>query len=112
MLGNVVAFVVCLPLSFPVVGATARDAFAIGYLGVVQIGVAYWLFTRGLRALSAIEVSLLALLEPVLNPLWTWLVHDERPSALALSGGAVMLAALTARALLAPREAATQPQID
>jgi len=67
---------------------------------VVQIGLAYWLFTRGLRALRAIEVSLLALLEPVLNPLWTWLLHDERPSPLALTGGALMLAALAARALL------------
>jgi drug/metabolite transporter, DME family len=111
VLGNGLAFAVCLPLSLPVVGATARDALAIGYLGVVQIGVAYWLFTRGLRALSAVEVSLLALLEPVLNPLWTWLVHDERPSVLALAGGAVMLAALAARALLAP-QATTQPQID
>jgi drug/metabolite transporter (DMT)-like permease len=99
VLGNGLAFVACLPFALPV-SMTAGDALAIGYLGVVQIGVAYWLFTRGLRALRAIEVSLLALLEPVLNPLWTWLLHDERPSPLALLGGAVMLAALAARALL------------
>jgi DME family drug/metabolite transporter len=66
----------------------------------VQIGIAYWLFSRGLRKLRAVEVSLLALLEPVLNPLWTWLVHHEQPSGLALSGGAVMLGALAARALV------------
>jgi drug/metabolite transporter, DME family len=100
MLGNALAFVVCLPAALPVTSATPGDALAIGYLGVVQIGVAYWLFTRGLRTLRAIEVSLLALLEPVLNPLWTWLLHDERPTALALTGGAVMLAALAARALV------------
>jgi drug/metabolite transporter, DME family len=100
VLGNALAFAVCLPFSFPVAGATARDAFAIGYLGVVQIGIAYLLFARGLKALRAIEVSLLALLEPVLNPLWTWLLHDERPSPLALAGGALMLAALATRALL------------
>jgi drug/metabolite transporter, DME family len=100
VLGNALAFAVCLPFSFPVAGATARDALAIGYLGVVQIGLAYLLFARGLKALRAIEVSLLALIEPVLNPLWTWLLHDERPSPLALAGGALMLAALATRALL------------
>lgn len=100
VLGNALAFAVCLPFALPVAGATASDALSIGYLGVVQIGIAYWLFTRGLRSLRAIEVSLLALLEPVLNPLWTWLLQDERPSPLALLGGAVMLAALAARALL------------
>jgi DME family drug/metabolite transporter len=100
VLGNGLAFLVCLPFALPVAGASVGDTLAIGYLGVVQIGLAYWLFNRGLRVLRAIEVSLLALLEPVLNPLWTWLLHDERPTPLALLGGASMLAALAARALL------------
>jgi len=100
VLGNGLAFAACLPFCLPVIGATARDAVAIGYLGVFQIGLAYWLFTRGLRSLPALEVSLLALLEPVLNPLWSWLLHDERPSALALIGGAAMLAVLAVRGLL------------
>ena len=108
VLGNALAFAACLPLSLPVVGATARDALGILYLGLVQIGLAYWLFSRGLHRLRALEVSLLALLEPVLNPLWTWLLHAERPSPLALAGGGVMLAALAALSLersLGPRTA-------
>jgi drug/metabolite transporter (DMT)-like permease len=96
VLGNALAFAACLPFSLPVAGATVRDAVSIGYLGLVQIGLAYWLFTRGLRGLRALEVSLLVLIEPVLNPLWTWLLHDERPSPLALLGGGVMLGALAA----------------
>jgi len=100
VLGNALAFAVCLPFSWPVSALPARDGAAILYLGAVQIGLAYWLFNRGLRALTALEVSLLVLLEPVLNPLWTWLLFDERPSALASAGGAVMLAALAARTLL------------
>jgi len=66
----------------------------------VQIGLAYWLFSKGLKRLPALEVSLLVLLEPVLNPLWTWLANGERPSALASLGGAIMIAALAARVLL------------
>ncbi len=100
VLGNAIAFLACLPFSLPVEGATAHDVGAIVYLGVIQIGLAYWLFARGLRVLSALEISLLVLLEPVLNPLWTWILQGEEPSALALLGGAVMIAALAARALL------------
>ena len=100
VLGNAIAFLACLPFALPVVDATARDVGAIVYLGVVQIGMAYWLFARGLRVLSALEISLLVLLEPVLNPLWTWILQGEEPGALALLGGAVMIAALAARALL------------
>jgi drug/metabolite transporter, DME family len=100
VLGNAIAFAACLPLSFPVVEVTARDVAAIAYLGVIQIGLAYWLLARGLRTLPALEISLLVLLEPVLNPVWTWIMHGEQPSPLALAGGAIMIVALAARALL------------
>ncbi len=100
VLGNVFACLACLPFALPVAAVAPRDGAAILYLGVVQIGLAYWLFNRGLRDLPAIEVSLLVLIEPVLNPLWTWLLHGERPGALAIAGGAVMLAALATRTLL------------
>ncbi|MGH7336886.1 MAG: DMT family transporter [Myxococcota bacterium] len=99
VLGNGLAFALCLPFAFPVVGAKPSDLAAILYLGVIQIGLAYWLFARALRRLAALEVALLILLEPVLNPLWTWLLVDERPSSLALAGGAVMVVALAAKAL-------------
>lgn len=109
VLGNAVAFTVCLPFALPVTAASASDALAIAYLGVVQIGLAYLLFNRGLRALRALEVSLLALLEPVLNPLWTWLLHHEHPTPLALAGGALMLTALAARAIEAAKGTARPP---
>jgi drug/metabolite transporter (DMT)-like permease len=109
VLGNAIAFAACLPFALPVGAVAPRDAAAILYLGAVQIGLAYWLFARGLRALTALEVSLLVLLEPVLNPLWTWLLHGERPGALALAGGGVMLAALAARALAERRPGPVLP---
>lgn len=99
VLGNALAFAVCLPWALPVVVWSGRDVAAILYLGVVQIGFAYWLFTRALRVLPALEVALLVLIEPLLNPLWTWLLHGERPSLLASAGGGVMLVALGVRAL-------------
>ncbi len=100
VLGNGLAFVATLPLAFPVAAVRTADIAAILYLGVIQIGLAYWLFSKGLKRLPALEVSLLVLLEPVLNPLWTWLTAGERPSALASAGGAIMIFALAAQVLL------------
>ncbi len=100
VLGNGIVFVATLPLALPIATVRTSDLLAIVYLGVIQIGLAYWLFAKGLRDLPALEVSLLVLLEPVLNPLWTWFATGERPSALAAAGGAVMIAALAARVLL------------
>jgi drug/metabolite transporter, DME family len=100
VLGNGLAFAATLPLALPVASVRSADVAAILYLGVIQIGLAYWLFSKGLKALPALEVSLLVLLEPVLNPLWTWLASGERPSPLASAGGALMVAALAARVLL------------
>ncbi|HEX9800560.1 MAG TPA: DMT family transporter [Thermoanaerobaculia bacterium] len=100
VLGNALAFALCLPWSLPVAAWTGCDVVAIVYLGTIQIGFAYWLFTRAIQVLPALEASLLVLLEPVLNPLWTWLLHGERPSGLAALGGTVMLLALAGRTLL------------
>ena len=57
------------------------------------------LLTRGIGKLPALEASLLLLLEPALNPLWTFLVHGETPGILGSIGGGLVLAATTARAL-------------
>lgn len=102
MLGNLLAFVLCMPFAFPVASVTTRDVLAIGYLGTVQVGLSYWFLSRGLRVLPALEASMLLLLEPVLNPLWTWLLHGEIPSALAIGGGALLLTVLAVRAARTP----------
>lgn len=97
--GNVLAAVLCAPFAFPVVGAGAVDWAVIGYLGCFQLALAYVLLTNGIGSLTALEASLLLLLEPALNPLWTWLVHRETPGLLGICGGALVLAATTVRAV-------------
>jgi DME family drug/metabolite transporter len=91
--GNLMAFAVCLPLALPVTHWGAPDLAVIGYLGVFQIGLAYVCISKGIRKVPAFEASGLLLVEPALNPLWAWLVHGEIPSAGALAGGALILAA-------------------
>ncbi len=89
--GNLIAFVCCLPLAWPVVSSRMLDWTLVGYLGVFQIGLAYFFLTRGIRRISALEASLLILLEPVLNAFWAWLVHGEQPGPLSLAGCSLIL---------------------
>jgi len=91
--GNLIAFAATLPLAIPVHGGTSLDWGLISFLGVVQIGVAYVLLTRGVRSVPALEASLLLLFEPVLNPIWAWIIQGEHPGPWALLGGAVILGA-------------------
>ncbi|HEV7787363.1 MAG TPA: EamA family transporter [Thermoanaerobaculia bacterium] len=91
--GNVFAALVCLPLALPVLASRPMDWAIIGYLGLFQIAVAYLFLLRGLEKVRAFEASLLLLLEPVLNPIWAWLVHGERPGAGSLAGGGVIILA-------------------
>jgi drug/metabolite transporter (DMT)-like permease len=94
--GNLIAFAVALPAALPVPQISRGDVLAIGYLGVFQIGLAYWCMTAALRHVPALEASTLLLLEPVLNPVWAWLWHGERPGRWTAAGGALILGATLA----------------
>jgi len=108
--GNLLAAVLCLPFAWPVAGATAADWALLGYLGVFQIGLAYLAMTRGIRQVSALEASMILLLEPVLNPLWTWMALGEQPGRLAMLGGALILGGTLARFYRESRGASLEAQ--
>jgi drug/metabolite transporter (DMT)-like permease len=91
--GNGIAFLICLPMALPVERLAAADLAVLLYLGVFQIGLAYFFVTRAIRYVPAFEATAVLLLEPALNPLWTWLVHREQPGWQAIAGGAVIIAA-------------------
>ena len=91
--GNVIACVAALPKALPLPHFDVMNVAIMIYLGAVQIGLAYVLMSRAMQRVPAFEATTVLLLEPVLNPVWTWMVHGERPGGLALAGGALVLAA-------------------
>lgn len=105
--GNLIAFGAALPFALPLIAPQPVDWIAVTYLGVFQIGVAYMLVSSALRRVTAIEASILLLVEPALNPFFAWLVHGEKPSAFAVAGGLIILGATTLRTWLDAR--ALQP---
>lgn len=92
--GNAFACAAAAPFAWPLPSAAATGEWAtLVYLGVFQIGLAYVCLTSAIRRLPALEVSLLLLLEPVLNPMWTWIVRSESPERWTIVGGAVIVTA-------------------
>jgi drug/metabolite transporter (DMT)-like permease len=81
------------------------DVVIIGYLGIFQTGLAAVLYSIAIREVPALESNLILMLEPVLNPLWVFLVIGESPAPVALIGGAVMLGAIAVRAVAGARRA-------
>jgi drug/metabolite transporter (DMT)-like permease len=107
-LGNLFASVAALPFAWPFPDASAGEWATLVYLGVFQIAVAYACLTAAIRHLPALEVSLLLLIEPVLNPVWTWILHGEHPGTWTIVGGSIIIAATAARSI---RDARPAPEI-
>lgn len=103
VLGNACVFLVCLPRLVTISGGSGWDFAVVGYLGVVQIGVAYMFLTAAVRRVSAFETSLLLMAEPALSPLWAFLAHGEWVSAPAVAGGALILAGVALPSLYLAR---------
>lgn len=103
--GNLTACIVALLLAWPLAAGRTSDWATLGFLGVLQLGVPYVFLVRAIPQLRALEVALLMLIEPVLNPIWAWLVHGETPGPATLAGGAVILGATVARSVVDARQA-------
>jgi drug/metabolite transporter (DMT)-like permease len=104
--GTLVAFAAALPFAWPIPSIGAMDLSVLLYLGVFQIGLAYFCMARGVKHVPAFEASVLILLEPAMNPVWTYLFHNERPGPLALAGGVIIMGATVAHTLTGTATAA------
>src|SRR4029453_10817524 len=93
--------------------ASAQDLGVLAVMGCIQLGTGCLLATAASKTLTATELGLLALLEPLLGPIWCGALLGEHPGKPALIGGALVLSAVVANQALAARrgrsEEAAQP---
>ena len=75
------------------------------WLGIMQIGVPYALFTKGIHHVRALDALLISMLEPVLNPIWVYLGIHEQPGEYAIIGGVIILAVVITRTFFEGRKA-------
>ena len=100
LLGNILTAAIGLPfLSRSVPNAYGWVCLVI--LGVVQLGIPYILFSKAIKHVTALEAILISVIEPLLNPIWVFLMLGEAPGPLALIGGPIVLVAITVRCVLA-----------
>lgn len=77
--------------------ANTTDIALLVLMAAIQFALPYVLFTRGIKHVPSAEASLLALIEPVLNPVWVALLHGEEPTIATIIGGAVIISGLALR---------------
>ena len=99
--GNLILALLTLPsgiAAFPTM--TLLDAFAVSFLGIVQIGISYILFIKGVTGgTRPLDASIIGFIEPLLNPVWVFLFVGEEPSRWAILGGAIIIVTVAAHTL-------------
>jgi len=101
--GNLIAVAICTPwfLGAAKRGISATDFACIAYLGIVQIGFAYLLFTLAMaRGVRSLDAGIIGYIEPVLNPVWVFLFIGERPSGWAMIGGLIIVTSVIFHTLI------------
>ncbi len=87
-----VCFIISIFLPLPCI--TMKSIGAIAVLGVVQIGLSAILFSIAIKRVSAVQANLIAVIEPVFNPVWVFFAIGEAPGSHALIGGGIIVLAV------------------
>lgn len=100
--GNFLLAILTLPSGIGALpSATLRDYAAVSFLGVLQIGIAYILFIKGVRGgTRPLDASIIGFIEPLLNPVWVFVFIGERPSKWAVLGGFIIIVTVVAHTLI------------
>ncbi len=109
ILGNLGAFLIGLPFIASAPALPPRGWVMLLLLGVVQLGLSYRLYSQAIRHVTALEAVIIPVVEPIMNPVWVLLFVGERPGPLALVGGAIVLGAVTLRAIASIRRSGATP---
>jgi drug/metabolite transporter (DMT)-like permease len=95
ILAHILTVLFCIPfLSVAPPVFNIKSVLAILFMGIIQIGVASLLYSYGMKRVSAITAMLILPIEPILNPIWVLIITKEVPSASAIIGGIIIIAAV------------------
>ena len=99
--GNFLLAIVTTPSGISAVPSlTPLDILAVSFLGIVQIGISYILFIKGVSGgTRPLDASIIGFIEPLLNPVWVFLFIGESPSRWALLGGTIIISTVAIHTL-------------
>jgi len=102
--GNIFIPILCFNSVYPEFNISLENFLMVVYLGIFQIGLAYAIFTYSIKRIEGIEAALIAMIEPVMNPIWVYLGYGEKPSPFAILGGIIILATITIRTIITEKQ--------
>ena len=115
VLGHTSLAVICIPLGVLMTDPaeiTLLPIMLVVFLGVVQMGIPYSLYGRATALISGVEVSLISMIEPILNPIWVALIYGEIPGSRALVGAVLIIGAVAAYTIIDARFPAQPDKTD
>lgn len=100
--------IVPFALLFGGLGVTPKVAAILLFMGVVQFGLPYYLYARGLVRIPAYHAALITMAEPILVPVWAYLAVGEEVPLMTFVGGGIILFALVCFILSGPARRRTE----
>jgi drug/metabolite transporter (DMT)-like permease len=100
ILGNILTAIIGLPFIIDTGIPSQQSMIALFVLGIFQLGIPYILYSKAVKYVSALDAVLIPVLEPILNPLWVFLLLGESIGMWPMIGGAIIIVAITTRSLL------------
>jgi drug/metabolite transporter (DMT)-like permease len=101
--GNLITFLIFLPF-WGAPWPDFRGILCILALGFFQLGLSYYLYTLALPRVSSLELVTITMLEPILSPIWVFLLIGERPGKYAFLGGIIVICLVFVWGVLKTRE--------
>lgn len=111
LLGNILTAIIGVPFVFGGMPDEKGWLFLV-VLGVVQLGLPYILYSKAIKHVTALEATLIPIIEPILNPVWVFLVLGETPGKWAIIGGVIVIVVVTGRCLISVRTPQENVELD
>ncbi|MDE2383691.1 MAG: EamA family transporter [Alphaproteobacteria bacterium] len=73
---------------------TQREFVLLAMMGVIQLALPIIFYAYGARTVPGVTLALIAVLDAVFNPFWSWAFVGEMPDQASVMGGAVILVAV------------------
>ena len=100
LLGNLLTFSICTPFIVQDVTFEADVWLKIIFLGIIQLGLAYILFTIAIKHVTALDAVIYPVVEPICNPIFAYIFLNETLGFFARIGGLLVLAGVIGRGVL------------
>lgn len=99
LMGNILTFLVCIPFYKNGVTLDIKPWVSIIFLGFIQLGLSYIFFSIAIKYVKALDAIIFPVIEPLVNPILTFLFLGELMSNTAVFGGALVIIGVVGRGL-------------